>query len=157
MHRNEDQSEHLTYLHGGVFPLGSSQIEQKAASISGSVGRSSLESWREKKEHGDNDLELMHARESIAEGLRAGTEATFAFTKKKLYVTDQLNDIKVIFGGGGHCEHPYKTAVMNPFSGHLFRVAITPDVIGLPVPRDLELNGSETRWMRRLSVEKFYP
>lgn len=152
MHRNEDQSEHLTYLHGSVFPLGSSQIEQKAASISGSADWSSLEKWREKKEQGDSDRELMHAREWIAERLRAGTQATLASTKKKLFVKDQLNDIKVIFGGGGHCEHPYKTAVMNPFTGQLFRAAITPDVVGLPVPRDLELNGSETRWMRRLSV-----
>jgi len=152
MRRNEDQSEHLTYLHGGVFPLGSSQIEHKAASISGSVDRASLEKWREKKEQGDSDRELMHAREWIAEGLRAGTEATLASTKKKLFVKDQLNDIKVIFGGGGHCEHPYKTAVMYPFTGQLFRKSITPDVVGLPVPRDLELNGSETRWMRRLSV-----
>jgi hypothetical protein len=152
MHRNEDQSEHLTYLHGSVFPLGSSQIEQKAASISGSADWSSLEKWREKKEQGDSDRELMYAREWIAESLRAGTQATLAFTKQKLYVKDQLSDIKVIFGGGGHCEHPYKTAVMKTFSGQLFRKAITPGVVGLPVPHDLELNGSETRWMRRLSV-----
>ena len=152
MHRNEDQSEHLTYLHGNVLPLGSSQIEQKAASMSGSADWSFLEKWREKKEQGDNDRELMHAREWIAESLGAGTQATLAFTKQKLYVKDQLTEIKVIFGGGGHCEHPYKTAVMKTFSGQLFRRAITPDVVGLPVPRDLELNGSETRWMRRLSV-----
>lgn len=150
--RNEDQSEHLTYLHGGVFPLGSSQIEQKAASIFGSADWSSLEKWRVKKEQGDSDHELMNAREWVATGLRVGTEATLAFTKQKLYDRDQMNDIKVIFGGGGHCEHPYTTAVRNPFTGQLFRAAITPDVIGLPVPRDLELNGSETRWMRRLSV-----
>jgi len=152
MHRNEDQSEHLTYLHGSVFPLGSSQIEQKAASISGSADWTSLEKWREKKEQGDSDRELMLAREWVAQSLRTGTQATLAFTKQKLYVKDQMNDIKVIFGGGGHCEHPYKTAVMNPFTGQLFRASITPDVVGLPVPRDLELNGSETRWMRRLSV-----
>jgi hypothetical protein len=150
--RNEDQSEHLTYLHGVVLPLGSSQIEHKSASMSGSADWSSLEKWREKKEQGDSARELMHAREWIAEGLRAGTQATLAFTKRKLYDKDQLADIKVIFGGGGHCEHPYKAAVMYPFSGQLFRAAITPDVVGLPVPRDLELNGSETRWMRRLSV-----
>ncbi|OHE19438.1 MAG: hypothetical protein A2X95_02020 [Syntrophobacterales bacterium GWF2_56_9] len=156
MRRNDNQSEHLTYLHGGIFPLGSSQIEHKAASMSGSVDRVSLERWREKKEKGDSDRELMYAREWIAEGLKAGTQATLAFTKKKLFVKDQLNDIKVIFGGGGHCEHPYKTAVMYPFtgqfSGQLFRQSIMPDVVGLPVPRDLELNDSETRWMRRLSV-----
>ena len=150
--RNEDQSEHLTYLHGGVFPLGSSQIEQKAASISGSADWSSLERWREKKEQGDRDLELTKARDWIADRLMVGTQATLAHTKSKLYVKDQLCEIKLIFGGGGHCEHPYKTAVMKPFNGQLFRNEITPAIVGLPVPRDLELNGSETRWMRRLSV-----
>ena len=152
MHRDKDQSEHLTYLHGKVLPLGSSQIEQKAASMFGSTNWSSLEKWREKKEQGGSDRELMHAREWVAESLRVGTQATLAFTKQKLYNRDQLNDIKVIFGGGGHCEHPYKTAVVKTFSCQLFRNAITPNVVGLPVPRDLELNGSETRWMRRLSV-----
>ena len=81
-----------------------------------------------------------------------GTEATLAFAKNKLFVKDQLNDTRVIFGGGGHCEYPYKAAVMSPFSGQLFRQSITPEVVSLPPPRDLEIKDSETRWMRRLSV-----
>lgn len=152
MRRSQDQSEHLTYLHGSVFPLGSSQIEHMAASIAGNTSWASLDRWREKKEQGNTEPELASARECIAESLKLATQATLAFAKQKLYDRDQLNDIKVIFGGGGHCEHPYKTAVINPFSGQLFRNAINPDLIGLPVPRDLELYDSETRWMRRLAV-----
>ncbi len=152
MRRNQDQSEHLTYLHGAVFPLGSSQIEHKAASIAGSSSGASLDKWREKKEQGSREPELASARECVAESLKLATQSTLAFTKQKLYIKDQLNDVKVIFGGGGHCEHPYKTAVINPFTGQLFQRAITPDLIGLPIPRDLEMHDSETRWMRRLSV-----
>lgn len=153
MRKNEDKREHLTYLHGSVFPLGSSQIEYKAASLSGkSDDYASLEKWRVKKEQGDGDRELMCAREWIAKSLSVGTLSTLSYAKKKLYVIDQLDKIKVIFGGGGDCEHPYRTAVMKPFIGPLFRQPIAPDIVGLPVPRDLEINGSETRWMRRLSV-----
>ena len=101
MRKNEDKSEHLTYLHGGVFPLGSSQIEYKAASLSGqSDDYASLEKWRVKKELGDGDRELMCARECIAKSLSVGTLSTLAYAKQKLYVIDQLDKIKVIFGGG---------------------------------------------------------
>ncbi len=51
---------------------------------------------------------------------------------------DQLNNIRLIFGGGGHSDYPYRTAVMTPFSGQLFRKTIQPDVVGLPLPRDLD-------------------
>ena len=67
-------------------------------------------------------------------------------------VRSQIDQIRVIFGGGGHCEHPYKTAVMSPFSGGLFRQAISPDVLRMPIPHDLELEAGHARWMRRLSV-----
>ena len=150
MRRNE--GEYLTYLHGTVLPLGSSQIEHKAAMNSGKMDWQSLEKWREIKEQGGPAPELRKAREWIAERLTRGTEATLAFAKNKLFVKDQLNDTRVIFGGGGHCEYPYKVAVMNPFSGQLFRQSISPDVVSLPPPRDLEIKDSETRWMRRLSV-----
>ena len=41
---------------------------------------------------------------------------------------------------------------MHPFSGPLFREALHPDVIGMPVPSDLELKRHETKWIRRLNV-----
>ncbi|MDP3014695.1 MAG: hypothetical protein Q8M92_10655, partial [Candidatus Subteraquimicrobiales bacterium] len=148
----KDQGEYLTYLTGRVLPLGSSHIERRAAENGGKMDWLSLETWREKKERGETDHELREAQGWIAEELSRETKATLAFAKQKLFVKDQLNRIRVIFGGGGHCEHPYKTAVMNPFSGDLFRQSINPDVVGLPIPRDLELKSHETRWMRRLSV-----
>lgn len=89
---------------------------------------------------------------SIAKEMRKETIATLAYGKKKLYVKDQLNEIKIIFGGGGHCEYPYRRAVMQSFSCDLFRKPLKPDVIGLPFPPDLELKGSEARWMSRISV-----
>lgn len=148
----KDQGEHLTYLYGNVLLLGSSHIEFRAAGKCGKRDCHSLESWRARKENGGSESELREAREWVAAGLSQGTEATIAFAKQKLYVRDQLNEIRLIFGGGGHCDHPYKSAVLRPFSGSLFRHSITPDVVGLPVPRDLELRDSEVRWMRRLSV-----
>jgi hypothetical protein len=147
-----NQEEHLVYLYGTVLPLGSSLIEHRAAMSSGNTDWQSLEIWRERKERDEAAVELSKAKEWIAGRLNQGTESTLAFARQKLYVTDQLNDIRVIFGGGGHCDYPYKTAVMRPFSGNLFRRAIQPDVIGLPIPGDLELKDSEARWMRRLYV-----
>jgi len=147
-----DHGEHLTYLHGCVLPLGSSQIERRAAASSGRADLQSLEVWREKKEQGGQESELRAARDWITGQLSGGTESTLAHAKRKLFVRDQLNDIRVIFGGGGHCGHPYMIGTMRPFSGQLFRNEIRPDVIGLPIPRDLELKDSEIRWMRRLYV-----
>lgn len=144
--------EYLTYLYGNVLPLGSSQIEYKAAMNAGNTDWQSLEKWREIKEHGDTTPELSNAQGWIAEQLVKGTESTLAFAKQKLHLTDQLQETRIIFGGGGHCEYPYKAAVMKPFSGQLFRQSITPDVVSLPPPRDLELEVFENRWMRRLSV-----
>lgn len=147
-----EHKEHLTYLAGRVLPFGSSQIERRAAEKCGKTDCLSLENWRERKESGEEYPELKEAQNWIYDELVRGTECTIALAKRKLFVKKQLNDIKVIFGGGGHCEYPYKTAVMKPFSGQLFREALDPDVIGMPVPSDLELKSDETRWMRRLNV-----
>lgn len=148
----EEGNEKLIYLHGSVLPLGSSHIEQKAADISGTTDHQSLESWRKRKEQGGEEPELRRAREWIDGQLGQKTESTIAYAREKLYVKDQIGEIRVIFGGGGHCDYPYKTAALRPFSGHLFRKAVNPDVIGLPIPRDLELKESEYRWMNRLNV-----
>lgn len=147
-----DHGEHLTYLHGSVIPLGSSFIERRAALAAGRIDWSGLEDWRQMKESGENHPLLAAAKNEIHEELVCHTEETLARAKRKLIVKDQLNEIRVIFGGGGHCEHPYKTAVLRPFSGGLFRRGISPDVLGIPVPRDLELEAGQTKWMNRLSV-----
>ena len=100
----------------------------------------------------DAEAPLSQARHQIYEGLMRATEQTLAKAKHKLIVENQLDQIRLIFGGGGHCEYPYKAAVMHSFSGTLFRQAISPDTLGMPVPYDLELETGQTRWMRRLSV-----
>ncbi len=135
--RKPDDTDHLTYLHGNVLPCGSSRIEFEAAESNGRMDHQTLENWREKKESGSGDHELVRARNILAGKLIQGSTATIACTKKKLYVPDNINEIRVIFGGGGHCEHPYETSVIRPFSGPLFRRAIQPHVVGLPIPVDL--------------------
>lgn len=144
--------EHLTYLHGSVLAEGSSYIEQMAASISGDSSWLNLEKWRKRKERGGIEPELKKARNEVGKGLSKGTKTTLLKASMKLYVEKQLHDIRVIFGGGGHIEHPYKTAVMKAFSVQLFPKGFLPDIVGLPIPKDLEINGRENRWMSRLSV-----
>jgi len=148
----KNNTEHLTYLIGRVLPLGSSNIERQAAECSGQINNQTLEDWRIKKERLENVPELLNAKEWLADKLATGTQSTLAHAKQKLFVKEQLNEIRLIFGGGGHCDHPYRTAVMKPFSGQLFRQDITPDIVGLPTPRDLELDENQRRWMKRLSV-----
>jgi hypothetical protein len=148
----QDYQEHLTYLVGRVLPLGSSNIERIAAEKCGKTDCETLEHWRIKKERGEDAPELREAHSWIYNQLGRGSEGTLALAKRKLFVKEQLNDIRVIFGGGGHREYPYEKAVMQPFSGQLFRKALSPDIIGLPVPKDLDLNGHEIHWMRRLNV-----
>lgn len=111
-----------------------------------------LEFWRKRKEAGGNERELQEARNIIEKSVSSGTKATLAWAKKKLYVEKQFYDLRVIFGGGGHCEFPYKAAVMNPFSGSLFPLRFKPDIVGMPTPADLELGPKGMQWMRRLSV-----
>lgn len=145
-----DGKERLNYLSANVLPLGSSRIEHLAASDQ--TDWQTLEIWRKKKETGGSEPELNEARDSIRKELSKGTESTLARAKKKLYVKEQLNGVRVIFGGGGHCDNPYKIGALKPFSGNLFSKVISPNVVGLPIPRDLELEGQRTRWMHRLSV-----
>ena len=151
--RQVDGLESLTYLTGRVYALGSSHIERLAAERAKQSGWKALESWREKKERGDSAPELVYARSMVDDELARRTESTLFSAKKKLYVKDQLATTRLVFGGGGHCEHPYQRAVLKPFEdGRVFPRSIKPDVIGLPLPRDLELDGHGNFWMRRLYV-----
>jgi len=144
--------EHLTYLHGSVLPEGSSYIEKIAASIFGDSSWQNLEKWRKKKERGGIEPELQKARKEVGKGLSKGTKTTLSKASRKLYEKKQLHDIRVIFGGGGYIEHPYKTAVMKAFAVGFFPKNFLPDVVGLPIPKDLEIDGRKNRWMSRLSV-----
>lgn len=148
----KDGAELLTYLHGSVLPEGSSYIEQHAAIISGDLSWENLEKWRRRKEIGGVEPELQKARNKVHVSLSKGTKINLSKALKKLYVKKQLNDIRIIFGGGGYCEHPYKTAVMKAFESQFFSKGFLPDVVGLPIPKDLEINGRKNRWMSRLFV-----
>jgi hypothetical protein len=133
--------------------MGSSLIERTAASFSGCSDCQTLEMWRKKKEDGKNDPKLKDARDKIKKDLSLKTRSTLAYAKKKLFRREQLHDVRIIFGGGGHCHHPYKTAVIQPFSGDLFPIGgIFPSIIGLQRPRDLELENQNQHWMNRLYV-----
>jgi len=145
-------SEHLTYLHGNVLHLGSSHIERLAAEYSGSNDVQALESWRRRKEADGAYPELARARQRIEKELSQCSTATLASSKKKLYRRDQLGEVRLIFGGGGHTKNPYETAVLEPFSGSLFRQAVKPEIIGLPFPKDLEISDAPALWMKRLYV-----
>ena len=155
--RKPDATEHLTYLHAKVLPLGSSQIEFLATGFKSGNALETLEMFRLKKERGDNDPELMQAKHKIAEQLARETKATLAGTKRKLEVPKQMRDIKLLFGGGGHCEYPYERAITRePFSCNLFHPPINPRIIGLPIPTDLDFGNlneeTKNKWMKRLYV-----
>jgi len=150
--RDSKRGDFLTYLAAQVHPFGSGQIEQIAAECANNTDCYNLEYWRKKKERREISPELRIALDKICDKLKKGTESTLHLAKSKLIRKEQLIDIRVIFTGGGHCDYPYKYATMHPFSGRLFPRPIDPDVIGLPIPIDLELAEHEKRWMSRLYV-----
>ena len=150
----------LTYLHAEVFPLGSSHIERLAADACGDSSWQSLERWRQMKESGGKDKALSVARSSIHEQLCSGTVKTIACAKEKLIRRNQINQIRMIFGGGGHCEYPYRDGVMKVIDHAIFRQDEINDRrrkrdlfdIGMPDPKDLVFDQKQKRWMNRLSV-----
>lgn len=155
-----DGEDHLTYLHADVFPIGSSHLERLAAINDGDESWANLERWRMKKEGGENDSQLQCARKEVEGRLAKGTIKTIVCSKQKLISKSQINDLRIIFGGGGHCENPYGVAVISQFSSPYFR----PEAIakrqskgdtfdlGMPIPQDLPLTASQRRWMDRLTV-----
>jgi len=154
----QDYRELLTYLVGRVLPLGSSKIEEQVTRKLGNKDWLTLEQWRKRKERGENSEELLEARHWIFGKLVRETERTLALAKRKLLVEEQMDDIRLIFSGGGHCDYPYRDGVLKPFSGCLFQTPLSPDIIGMPTPKDLQLKESETRWIKRhipLSAQDF--
>lgn len=154
-----DYEERLNYFYSSVLPLGSSHLELEAARkaiSSDQPSREHLEEWRAVKEKGYDVMEMNYARNQIAEQLANKTKRNLSLSRRKLYLPDDLENIKVIFGGGGHCDYPYKQAVLDTFlKSDIFRKSFKPDIIGVPNPKDLVINQDEhtcTRWMPRLSV-----
>lgn len=152
--------DHLTYLHAGVFPLGSSHLEILAAAEEGDESWESLERWRQLKERGEDLGPLNSARRKIGNRLSNGTFQTISCSKQKLRRRQQMDKLRVIFGGGGHCECPYREAVIKQFDGNLFRADEIRKRrrdgesfdLGMPLPRDLNLDDNRRRWMDRLTV-----
>ena len=155
-----DGRDQLTYLHAEVLPLGSGHIEQRAAKHEGDTTWVNLDRLRELKENGDNNSGLSKARKSIQSELHEGTIKSIAYSRDKLIVQNQMNQIKVIFGGGGHCKNPYESGVMSMYKHGLFRKDEIENRkrkrdrfdVGMPTPKDLQLQSSQTYWMNRLSV-----
>lgn len=154
------EGEKLTYLHANVFPLGSGQIERIAAELAGNSCWEALESWREQKENGNEAPELHRAKNQVEGSLRNGTNLTVSQAKQKLIRPRQIDDLRVLFGGGGHTEIPYGRSVRQVFNGGLLhpdavkrrRQAGESFELGLPIPADLGLGSERTFWMNRLTV-----
>lgn len=152
--------ERLTYLAARVLPLGSSRIELRAADRSGKSNWQELEKWREAKESGRTNSILTAVRDELKKELSADSNATVGQAKLKLISPQQINELKVIFGGGGHCRVPYRDAVMEQFGNGFFdsqkienrRRVSDPFDVGMPAPKDLELPNGSTRWLDRLTV-----
>ncbi len=156
-YHESDNTERLNFLYGQVLPLGAGRIDFLAAESSGKLDPCHLEAIRQKREQGSKDQAILQAKNNVGEDLKKGTVKTLAQTKGKMINQDNIHEIKVIFGGGGHCEHPYERCVVRePFSHSLFREPIAPPVVGLPIPPDLTFDGqnesTQRRWMRRLNV-----
>jgi len=156
-YHESDNTEHLNFLCGQVLPLGAGRIDFRVAELTGNLDPCNLEAIRQKREQGSEDQAIRQAKNIIGEELSEGTIKTLSQTKHKMHFKNNIHEIKVIFGGGGHCEHPYERCVVRgPFSHSLFREPITPPVVGLPIPPDLTFAGrdesTQRRWMRRLNV-----
>lgn len=168
-----DGKDRLTYLAARVLPLGSSHIEIRAASKSKKSGWQDLEQWRELKESksGRSDrtlmtvkLEmkrtLMNVKLEMQTELSEESSMTIGQAKLKLINPQQINQLTMIFGGGGHCHTPYELALMEQFENCYFtpakidqrRRSDDPFVIGMPSPLDLELPRGGKRWLDRLTV-----
>lgn len=168
-----DGGDRLTYLHAEVLPLGSSHIEQRAAKHEGGITWSNLERLRKLKESNGKSSGLSKARESIRKELARENIRSIVYSKKKLPNPNQINRITVIFGGGGNSKDPYEKAVMQMYGdppdhpakkrtppSPFFRSAEIDNRyrnrdrfdVGMPTPRDLQLQSDQMHWMNRLSV-----
>lgn len=159
--RKDTGEEFLTYLSAQVLNLGSSRIEELAQEYSGKTDWKALEDFRRLKESGSHDPHINRARQKIHSELGSRSKQTIAIAKKKLTLKKSINELRVIFGGGGHCTNPYKVSVMQQFDTDIFRKdQITerrrsePEFDrGMPDLRtEFNLKQGQERWSRRLSV-----
>ena len=157
--KRSDIDESLTFLHAAVLPLGSSYIESHALKHAGEEGLKNLDKWRRLKEFGEENESLFKARHIVGVELERKTKQTIALAKQKLPSKRQMNDLKIIFGGGGLCRNPYEDCVLKQFDSDIFPEEIEKrrnerDLVrkGMPVPKDLSSEGIKQNWMKRLTV-----
>lgn len=155
-----DGRDRLTYLAARVLPLGSSHIEIRAAAKSKKGGWQDIEQWRELKESGRLNRTLMAVKREMQTELSQESSMTIGQAKQKLINPQQINELTLIFGGGGHCNIPYHEALMEQFGNCYFTPARIdqrerkkePFYIGMPTLSDLELPSAGKRWLDRLTV-----
>ncbi|MCC5840385.1 MAG: hypothetical protein JJT96_09680 [Opitutales bacterium] len=150
--QNNGPAPFLAYLAAQVHALGSSRIDQHAALAEGRETPQRFEYWRKQKESGASEPLLLAARKWVHAELGQRSVAPLAIAKRKLFQPKQLTKTQLIFGGGGHTRDPYETGVVEAFSHPIFGEGITPAVLGMPNPQDLELPRQQDRWLLRLSV-----
>ncbi len=164
-----NQTGKLAYLSAQVSPLGSSQIETRAFE---KCNRTiDLDLLRQKKEAGSFEGGPMkYAADSIIEELKSPTHMGLGITYKKGILTNQIKNLRIIYGGGGHLDNPYGQGIrggVNDFFTHRdlgggfnsdgytapFNADDIPDM-GIPIPNDLEIpkNSRSNQWFKRLSV-----
>ena len=156
--------EQLTYLDAAVLPLGSSHIERIAAGNAANwnllEGLRRIKEGRIKAESANVVKRLKAARGEIGSKLLNGTTCTVRSGKGKLIRSQQINDLKILFGGGGHCEMPYAKSALKVFESGVIHPDAVNDRkrsggffdIGLPVPDDLDLKPDQEDWISRLTV-----
>ncbi len=151
----------LTYLSAKVLMLGSSQIELRAANLDGGVDFEKLERWRRLKEQGKKSEVLARAGIDIGQALKNASWNTLGLARRKLTSKRQFEDLRLLFGGGGHLRNPYERYVLDVFDEvNLHGSPFKPQVVNLPVPNDLEPSQSVGLWMNRLWIAyglSFYP
>lgn len=150
--RNNGPDPFLAYLAAQVLPLGSSRVDQHAAVAEGNETPRRLEYWRKRKEAGGNEPLLTAAKEWVRGELGVRTVVPLASAKRKLIKPRQLTTTEVIFGGGGHVRNPYETGVKRAFCDSIFREPMDPRIVGVPDPKDLDLQKGQAKWLPRLSV-----
>jgi len=159
--RKDTGEEFLTYLSAQVLDLGSSRIEELALEYSGKTDWKALENFRRLKESGSKNTHINRARQTIHCELESRSKQTIAIAKMKLTLKKSINDLRVIFGGGGHCTNPYKISVMKQFDTDIFRIDLITERRrhepefdrGMPDLRtEFNLKQGQERWSRRLSV-----
>jgi hypothetical protein len=146
----------LNYFAANVWPIGSSHIELKAAQHDKPFTLDKMEFWRIKKENdGDGEAPLQIAKSEIEHELAQSTYQTIEETKEKLPEGPNVNPVetlkansRIIFGGGGHIDNPYKSGVVKAYG----QDSITPQVTAIRTPDDLILNDHQKRWWPRLYV-----